>query len=150
MKFRLESILTLKKNVEQMRKKELADAYAQKNFLVNKEVNLQRKDNELSQQLVQELSGAVNPSAITQVNHYKKQIVKDLEKVHLAVAQAEKNIVKKQENLVDAMKDRKILENLKEIHREQVQYEMLQEEQKLIDEIVGYRYIKSSEEEGNS
>ncbi len=145
MKFRLESILSLKKNVEQMKKKELADAYAQKDVLISKKDLLVTEDEKLDKQLKAEISGNINPLNISHVSNYKRNVNKSIDKVEKEIEGAEKNILEKQQNLVDAMKARKILDNLKEMHFQKEMEEFRQEEQKLIDEIVGYRYIITTE-----
>ncbi len=145
MKFRLESILSLKKNIEEMRKKELAEAYQQKQVLVDQKETLEQAETQLQNQLVTELNGQINASNIAVVCNYKKTVANSIVKVEKDIAKSEKNILNKQQNLVEAMKSRKILDNLKEMDFQQQMLEFRQEEQKLADEIVGYRYIIAQE-----
>ncbi len=145
MKFRLESILSLKKNLEEMKKKELAEAYQEKQILVQRQEALKQTDDILNQQLAAELNGSINPHNIAQVNNYKKTVIQSINKVEKDIAISDKNILSKQHNLVEAMKSRKILDNLKEMNLQQQMLEFRQQEQQLADEIVGYRYIIAQE-----
>ncbi len=145
MKFRLESVLSLKKNVEEMKKKELAEAYQEKQILVDQQNELKKADEALHNQLVIALNGPINANSIAHVNNYKKTVHKSISKVEKEIVESDKNILVKQHNLVEAMKSRKILDNLKEMHKQQQMQEMRQEEQLIAEEIAGYRYIVAQE-----
>ncbi|OOO00127.1 MAG: flagellar export protein FliJ [Epulopiscium sp. Nele67-Bin004] len=141
-KFRLESVLSLKNNIEKVKKKELADAYAHKEKLDAQKEILKQEQRELSDELVKCLSGKIDPATIDNLNNYKVDLFNKITAIDQDIEKASETILEKQNNLVEAMKSRKILENLKEIHKLEQQELMREEEQKLIDEIVSYRYIK--------
>ncbi|ONI46155.1 flagellar export protein FliJ [Epulopiscium sp. SCG-B10WGA-EpuloA2] len=150
MKFRLESILSLKKNIEQMKQKELADAYFEKQKLVNEKNQLENNKEILNKNTRQSLKGKVNPKDLIQNSQYVGVLDIQIKNTNTEIVKADNNILVKQKNLVEAMKERKILENLKEIHLEEFRKEQLFEEQKLADEVVGYRYIQRERGEDKS
>ncbi|ONI44506.1 flagellar export protein FliJ [Candidatus Epulonipiscioides gigas] len=150
MKFRLESILSLKKNIEQMKQKELADAYFEKQKLVDKKNQLENNKEILNKNTRQSLKGKVNPKDLIQNSQYVEVLDTQIKNTDIEIVKADDNILVKQKNLVEAMKERKILENLKEIHLEEFRKEQLFEEQKLADEVVGYRYIQRERGEDKS
>ncbi len=142
MNFRLESILSLKKNIEQMKQKELADAFMQKQVLVDKQNSLLLTEQKVNAQVKQNLTGPIDTTIMPAVSNFQNKLKKDKQIMENQVAKASEVVIQKQDNLVEAMKERKILDNLKSMHIEQIKYEMIQSEQKLADEIVGYNYAK--------
>lgn len=150
MKFRLESILSLKNNIEQMKQKELADAFLAKQKLVDKKNELTVIQKNINLQIRRSLIGTIAPNTLLNFTNYQAKLEKDINHVDSQITKASLVVKQKQEELVEAMKERKILENLKNMHIEAVRTHMLAEEQKLADEIVGYKYIERerSEDDG--
>jgi len=150
MRFRLESILSLKENIEQVKQKELADAYAKKNRILERKQSLEDEKNELNKIIKDSLRGAITPQELMLNTRYIGVLDTQMQQIAAEIVKADAEIEVKRLALVDAMKERKILENLKEMQLEELKKELLLEEQKLTDEIVGYRYIQQERGEDDS
>ncbi|WP_029488122.1 flagellar export protein FliJ [Candidatus Epulonipiscium viviparus] len=150
MRFRLESILSLKENIEQVKQKELADAYAKKNRILERKQSLEDAKNELNKIIKDSLRGAITPQELMLNTRYIGVLDTQMQQIAAEIVKADAEIEVKRLALVDAMKERKILENLKEMQLEELKKELLLEEQKLTDEIVGYRYIQQERGEDDS
>ncbi len=140
-KFRLEAVLSLRNNVEKMKQKELADAYAFRAGLVAQKEEMIQNMKQIEEDLRRELSGKIDPYAIDNFNNYKVELSNAILKMDERIERAEELVLDKQNSLVQAMKDRKILENLKELHKQEQEAIERAAEQQLVDEIVSYRYI---------
>ncbi|WP_305768379.1 flagellar export protein FliJ [Candidatus Epulonipiscium viviparus] len=150
MRFRLESILSLKENIEQVKQKELADAYAKKNRILERKQSLEDEKDELNKIIKDSLRGAITPQELMLNTRYIGVLDTQMQQIAAEIVKADAEIEVKRLALVDAMKERKILENLKEMQLEELKKELLLEEQKLTDEIVGYRYIQQERGEDDS
>ncbi|OON97989.1 MAG: hypothetical protein ATN36_00205 [Epulopiscium sp. Nele67-Bin005] len=135
-------MLSLKDNIEQVKKKELSDAFAFKQQKVDEKEALENTYKLLEEQMKAELtSGKINPTVMEQLGTYKKLVAAKIVEAQKAVDKAHELVLKAQENLREAVKERKILETLKEKHIEAQMTLERQAEQILLDEIVSYKYI---------
>ncbi|MGL4798680.1 MAG: flagellar export protein FliJ [Cellulosilyticaceae bacterium] len=146
-KFKLKSLLTLKENKEETKKRELGKLRGSLQQLYEEKQQIQTKWNRTEDLLKSSLHGAVNASEIQRLYHYRDCLQKELKKIDGRIQEVLKQITLKQEELKEAMKERKILENLKELHYEEYKKELLCIEQKTMDEIVSYKYAKEGEGE---
>jgi flagellar protein FliJ len=144
-KFRLESVLELRKRVEDQRKKELAHLRE----LLHKEQDFLK---ELEAKTVEALSGMKECQRgsvfnIEEVMRYYRYFTFCRDKIKEQISLIESLIVsveKKREDLVAASKERKILEKLKENQLQEYKQVMDSWETKIIDELAtnGYTHRK--------
>ncbi|OON94084.1 MAG: flagellar export protein FliJ [Candidatus Epulonipiscioides saccharophilum] len=150
MKFRLESILSLKENIEQVKQKELADAFAKKQaILIRQQSYIDAKDH-LNQTIKDSLNGSITPQELIINTRYIGVLDTQIQNIQVEITNVDAEIEVKRLALVEAMKERKILDNLKEMQLEEFRKEELLEDQKLTDEVVGYRYIQRERGEDES
>ena len=71
------------------------------------------------------------------------KIIKKIEEQMQNINKAKEIVEEKRLALLEAMKERKVLETLKEKEKENYFKEELKNEQKIIDEIVSYKYNKA-------
>lgn len=150
MKFRLESILSLKENIEQVKQKELADAFAKKQaILIRQQSFIDAKDH-LNQIIKDSLNGSITPQELIINTRYIGVLDTQIQNIQVEITNVDAEIEVKRLALVEAMKERKILDNLKEMQLEEFRKEELLNDQKLTDEVVGYRYIQRERGEDES
>jgi flagellar FliJ protein len=144
--FRLQGYLDLKEKMEDQRKMEYGQAAA---VLEREKQKLTRFEKERQTSLdtlrvkLQAGGAGFAPDEITRTQGYldlaRNKIARQEEQVRLAAAETEK----KRLDLVEAVKDRKTLEKLKDKAREEFLREEQLAEQKIVDEIVSYAYNDS-------
>ena len=139
-KFKLESVLSLKQNTEDAKKRELglANSYKEK---LEEEQSLLITQYEESCNVVrtkehQKVDIGMMKFAGRHVSYMKKQLAAKEKEIQ----SAEKRVEEKRTELFEAIKEKKILENLKEIKREEYIEEAKKTEQLIVDEIVTYKY----------
>lgn len=140
--FKLESLLNIKTKLEDKAKTE----YGKANLKLQQEKellqNLQNKKDNAIFSFKKSVSNNVNTNETIIFNRFiynmDCQIKNQQENISLA-----KNLVEeKRKELIEAMKQRKIFDTLKENQKQSFNKEILLNEQKFIDEIVSYKYNK--------
>lgn len=138
--FKLESFLKIKEKLEDSAKTEYGKAILK---LEEEKDILNKLENQKLGAILkfkESLNYTINPFNIKNMNEFIKiidiKILNQMENVQKAFEFSEE----KRQNLIDAMKERKIFETLKEKEKEAYIKEILQKEQKIIDEIVSYKY----------
>ncbi len=139
-KFELESVLSLKQNMEDKKKRELGLANREKELLVAEKTILVKHYEETCHALKKQ-NGVVLDVQNVKVSHlYAGYLLKQVERKERQIEEAQQKIDIKRQELYEAMKERKILENLKEIKREQYDEELKKAEQLIVDGLVSYKY----------
>ncbi|MBU3803592.1 MAG: flagellar export protein FliJ [Candidatus Cellulosilyticum pullistercoris] len=141
-KFKLASVLSLKEKVEESKKRELGVATLYKERLLHEKLQLIKKKEEALQGVKSHNSQFVDLQSMRAFNTYHTYIEHAIETKNKEVQVAQKKIEEKREALLDAVKERKILDNLKEIQNEVFMEEEKREEQRILDDIVTYKYGK--------
>lgn len=141
-KFRLQSFLGVKEKIEEQKKNEygkaikiLEEEKAKKQSLIN-----QRLTN--LNELKLKINTGINPNELQQYNNFMAYILKKIEEQDIVIEKSQKIVEKKREEVVNAMKERKMLEILKENKYVEYTKEEKKVEQKIIDEIVSFKYNK--------
>lgn len=145
-KYRLEPVLALKEKLEENKKRELGLAhqyYEKVNADKDKLVKAQEKAYE---EVRNQANEKVNISQLKQFHHYSHYIEKAIELKTKEIDLATKEVEQKREALIEAVKERKILGNLKEIHLEAYKEEEKKKENSVVDEIVSYKYSAGQKE----
>ena len=145
-RYRLEPILRLKEHLEKEKQKvhssALQQVYSQKDILQSIDVDrLGQQD-----QMRLFLEGSININCLTAYNRYFSKLQRDEFTGRELLRTFYKNAEEKRLELVEATKQRKIYEKLKEKHREYHKKETNMASQKEQDEIAGQivQYKKSS------
>ena len=138
--FRLQGYLGLKEKMEDQRKLEYGQAVSE---LERARAELLRLEGQRSDTLIsfkEDISKGIKPQLAGFYNGYlkwmEKAIENQIENVKAAEAEAERRRVL----LTEAMKERKMLETLKDKHYEGFVREQNLAEQKIVDEIVSFRH----------
>lgn len=140
MKFKLESVLKLRENIEQVKKRELGIATGNRQLLESKKENLVNKKISVQDETRQSASKDLDVQNLKELRLYATHIDGQIQGVNLDIVKANQVVKEKKLELAEAMKQRKMVEKLKEIKREQLYEEEKKQEINLLDEIVSYKY----------
>ncbi len=139
-KFELSSVLSLKEKIEDTKKRELGIATKKKEELEQEKSNLIGQKHALHDEIKRSSAKEVDINAVKSLNCYTSYINKQIIQTEGHIVKVQKVVDKKREELLEAMKERKILDNLKELKLEQYTQEARKIEQILVDEVVSYKY----------
>ena len=141
-KYNLQSILKLREKIEDTKKRELG--IANKNY--ENQLIKQTKLSETREGIcgnIKDMSNIgidINIDYIKQANSYMSVITTRLQEQEKVVNDAEQQVEAKRNELKECVKERKILENLKEIHFGEYLQQESRIEQRTIDEVITYRH----------
>jgi flagellar FliJ protein len=140
--FKLQSFLGVKEKIEEQKKNEYGKALNILEEEKNKKQELLNRQVSTISHLKQKINEGIKPSEIKQYNNFISYIENEITRQEEVIIKAQKLVDRKREELVNAMKDKKILEILKE--NEYIEYikEEKKAEQKFIDELVSFKYNK--------
>lgn len=140
MKFKLEPVLKLRESIEKVKKRELGVATSYKQGLDNKKnILLSHKAaaiTEVREQIVQSLE----VERLKQLRIYSNYIDGQIQKINTEIVKASEIVEEKKIEVAEAMKQRKMIEKLKEIKIQEIYEEQIRQEASLLDEIVSYKY----------
>ena len=142
-KYKLENVLNVREKLEGIKQKEYAKALA----ILENEKKIKRKiDHALNQSTLifkESIEDKIDPRVIKMQQNYHSllKVQKDLAVANVAVAK--KKTSKQRNELLNAMKNKKTLEVLKEKKFEQFIDEEKKQEQQIVDEIVSFAYKHS-------
>lgn len=149
-KFELNSVLSLKEKVEDIKKKELGTAYAYKEGLEQQKEMLVSEHHGVYHAIKKNTCEDFDINMVKGLNRYSLHIKEKIQEKENHIDEAEKRVVQKRDELLCAMKERKILENLREIKREHYLTEAKKTEQLLVDEMVSYKYGELRRRDGEN
>lgn len=145
-KFKLEPVLSLKEKIEDSRKRELGIATIHKEALLNEKLQLMKKKDEAMDEIKTHNNSVVDVQSFKAFNQYSVYMDQAIKAKNKQVQEAQKTVEEKREELLEAVKERKILDNLKDIQNEVFIEEEKREEQRILDDIVTYKYGKKGME----
>lgn len=141
-KFSMEKILNLREDLEKDK--------MEKMVVIQNELEIQKK---VLQQLLDEEDKIKNQGKVfsniqdlKQKTLYKSMIKKEIEKQDDVIEDTKKVLDEKRNDLIEAQKDRKIMEKLKEKGFEEYKIQTQLEEQKELDEIAVLKYNNKDED----
>jgi len=146
--FKLASILNIKEKMEDLKKNEFGKAVRELEEERAKLARLEQMKVDCIQSFRDNLSSGVKSDDIKQHNIYLDRLKILIRMQHEAIRKAEMKVEEKRLELVEAMRERKALDILKENAYDEFLTEEKQEEQKIVDEIVSYRSAKKTANRG--
>lgn len=142
-KYKMETLLKLKENLEKQLKIEFINI---KNYLTEEKEKL----NKLNQRyykyeslLIKSLKNELN---ITDINSHKNSLVfinKKINEQKELINELEEDLEKIIKNLIQIIKEKKVLEKLKDKEYEKYKIELRKEEDKEIDDFISFKYRNS-------
>ncbi|MCL2610400.1 MAG: flagellar export protein FliJ [Defluviitaleaceae bacterium] len=139
--FELQPILGFKEQIESQRELEFAKILALvakeketlKGFYAEKDISIKKFKGEI-------VSEKLFPENFIQLNNYIEHLKKAIERQKDVIMKAEIILEQKRQALIEASKERKTLDKLKENKFEEFKFFEKQGEQKIIDEVVSYKH----------
>ena len=139
-KFRLQSYLNVKEKIEDQKKLDYGKALNKLEEEKREKVLLENEKSMNVHKFRESIKGGIKPLELQNYNNYIEYMKKKIAEQDIVIDIAQQNAEKCRVELVEAMKNRKMLETLKEKDREEYNKEQLLAEQKIVDEIVSYQY----------
>ena len=146
--FRLQRIMEVKEEIEKQKERDFAIAkrkaleeeYKLSEIKIQYENCWKDIENKTSQQ-------TVDTSEIRQYYQYLQKLEGDIERQFICLQETNAEVEKRRDILIEATKERKILENLKGRKLASYQEELNRVEQNFFDEIAGNQYIREKRAE---
>ena len=138
--FKFQSILDLKQRIEDQKKSKYGEANEELKNQTDK-LNVLIEERERQFDLMREKGKeGVTPKELIVYNHYMDRLKRSIEIQTVVVEKAKAAVEKARLELVEAAKQRKMFETLKEKKLEEYWEEYYKKEQVQLDEIVSYKY----------
>ena len=138
--FKLQSFLNIKQKIEEQKRNEYGKAQKKLEEEKRKKEELILIHKHLTDSMREKIMSGIKPVELQQYNNYVAYILKEIQLQQQQIEKAEVIVKQKREEVVQAMKERKILETLKEKKYEQYLDEEKKAEQRIVDEIVSFKY----------
>ena len=138
--FRLQSLLGLKEKLESQKEIEYGLAIKKLEEEREKERLLKQRQADTLAGFTKQLETKIEPASIAQYNYFLEVLKEWIAAQETAVAAAVQFVEEKRLELVEAMRERKSLEKLKENDLEAFIEEEKHDEQKQVDAVVSYKY----------
>ncbi len=138
--YRLQSVLNVREQLEDDAKNKLAGQVRKLNEEEKRLKTIHGEKDKCFANIVKMSGEGVNVAKLCQYNHYLSSINGRLDQQVQSVNQATQNVDIHREKLIEAAKDKKILETLKEKELQTFLQEQLKKEEKRIDEVLSYKY----------
>ena len=101
---------------------------------------LEQKKEEALQQVRNQENVAIDILNVRIFNQYNSYMNQAIHQKGVELNEAQQEVEAKRQELLEAVKDRKILDNLKAIYRESYEEEAKRDEQRILDDMVTYRF----------
>lgn len=145
-KFKLETVLKVKTRIEDLRKIELVEAELRREK-VRLELCRWQEEVEVNIRLYREkFQQRINPEEANNYHRYLTWLNRQVDLVMLKLQECEREVAVCRQRLIEASKEKKILEKLKEKAYQAYQAEQLNAEIKFLDELGTGRYIRDQVE----
>ncbi|HOV27377.1 MAG TPA: flagellar export protein FliJ [Pseudobacteroides sp.] len=139
-KFRLQPLLNIKKQLEDSAKNELGKAVQKLEQEKEKGRVLLRHREKYINSLREKTSSVARVEELRNYTMYISSLAKKVEDQNKNIKEANDVVDKYREELIKIVKERKMLEKLREKKLNEYLIEMSKDEQKRMDEIVSYKY----------
>lgn len=141
-RFRLQSVLNIKEKVEDLKKNEFGKAMAALAEAQRVKAEMEAARDSCINDFRRGINEGIDPVAFTRYNLFIENVKTAIKRQEFVVEQCEAFVEQKRQELVEAMRDRKTLETLRENDFEEFLIEEKKQEQKDVDEIVSYKGSK--------
>ncbi len=139
-KFRMESFLGVKEKIEEQKKLDYGKALKKLDEERNTLKRFVEKKTNVILAMRNSINSGIKSTELRRYNEYIYYIKNRIEEQETVVQNAELFAETKRIELVEAMKERKMLDVIKENDKAEYNKEQLLKEQKIVDEIVSYQY----------
>lgn len=142
-KFRLQTILDYKKDMEEKEKEKLAKILAELQRAIEHREYLRQLRIKASWELKEkQKAGGLDIGELRFYTHYLKKLDNDIIEAELMIEEIKAREREQRKALLEAAKERKKYEKVKEKHKEEFEAEMAEKERKLIDELATVKFAR--------
>jgi flagellar FliJ protein len=145
--FRYESVLEHRRQVERRRQRELAELQAHQQSMKARLTQMQQTIDQSKREMGQQLVGQVDLSAIGAVSRYSAQMTFRGQQLVQQLASTEQQVTQARQRLMEATRQRKMLEQLRQREYEQWQWHERRNERRYQDELANQQYVRQQREE---
>jgi len=138
-RFRLASIMRLREHKEKECREEVGKCLQSLREAELKEAELKKKEQDMHEDLKRRQKGLIELPQLLLGKDYLKFIISQLQEQRKVVKTKNEELYKARLNLLEAMKEKKVLEKLKEKQYQEYLYEESKAEQAVLDEIANCR-----------
>lgn len=142
-KFRLQPLLNIKTQLEDSAKNELGKAVQRLEEEKEKARSLVENREKYISEFQEKTSSYIRIDELKGYTLYISKLAQNIEMQNKNIKEASDNVDKYREDLIKIVKERKILEKLKEKKYKEYLSELGKDEQKRMDEIVSYKYTEN-------
>ncbi|MFV0502709.1 MAG: flagellar export protein FliJ [Lachnospirales bacterium] len=139
-KFNFETLLSIKEKMEDKKKNEYGIEIVKLENEKNKLKTMEERRVDLLEEMKSILTKSIKPMELSGINMYIGKIDNDIINQKKVVERQEGKVVEKQQELIEAMTEKKSYEKLKSNAYEEYVKENKIKEQKQIDELVSYKH----------
>lgn len=139
--FRLQRVLDIKSTIEKVKNRDFLAAYSEFQRAITKLKDIVSTRNKYQDNLHKLEKEGIELTSINFYFRYFRMLENQISYQHRMIDIAKEEMEKRRLILLDAVKERKILERLKEKKREQFNYEIAKDEQMVSDEISGVKFF---------
>ncbi|MFW5699166.1 MAG: flagellar export protein FliJ [Planctomycetota bacterium] len=144
--FRFQTLLEHRRRIEDERQRDLAKLMRTRMLFMDRLRGMQDTIRTSKHDMGSGLVGKVDVSRIAQFARYSQQCAMQGQDIVVRLAGVEKQIDGARQRLMDAVRQRKALELLRERHHEQWKYEQARREALELDDLAAQRFIRQRDE----
>ena len=137
--WRLEPVRRLKEREEERKQQDLAEALAQLQSVTALRSKLEQQQEACRIQLRQFQSGRLNPIDLRTINAYLEDLSRQHRELETALQEAHSQVAEKREALMKTVREKQVLDNLKERDHRAFKKEERRRDQTAMDEIASRR-----------
>ena len=141
--FNLQNFLHVREKLEEQKKMEFGYAIAEFELQKRKKAALLQERTDTMDAFKENMASRIDPTALTGYSGYVETLKGRITARQQQVEKASAFVEVKRVELAESMKNRKMIEKLKENQYETFQKEEMIAEQKQVDEVVSYRFNKN-------
>lgn len=142
-KFRLQTLLDQRQALEEKLTRELGMLRAEEHTEIMELRRLEERSSEAFGKLSAKLSqSSIDPVEINRLDEFARGTLEDIEAQETVVEDVHSRVMMKQEEVIEAMKARKVLETLKEKQLAAHNLAQMRAEQSQLDEMSSLRYAR--------
>lgn len=143
-KFRLESILKLRRMAEDEKKRAVAELVSEINQYQQEALDMAETIRKSTTELTPSIQGRVNLQEVARVQGYVGQLQRGINQRIENVARVQQKLGLARQDLAEAVRRTRILEKLKEKQKKQYMDELKRQENRALDEMATLAYVHGS------
>ncbi|MGA1868785.1 MAG: flagellar export protein FliJ [bacterium] len=147
-KFKFESLLNYKQSIEDKKQTEAKQEEMKLIAAKNIQKEYEQQKNTIIMQIQNMQTHSIDPKNISLYQNFLRQLNRKISSQKRLIGALRKSLEKKQQELISAMQDRKIIEKLKEKEKKSWERKMRAVEQKELDNLSNAKFYRQYKHQG--